>query len=76
MLDRIFSFSRYADRIPERDEEWDRFIRRIGGVDSLSFKLTRQSGNRWKVISLTQQDRDREDLRRLIHNGVSGMIII
>lgn len=67
--------SSHEEDIPERNAEWERFIRRIGGVDSLSFNMTRQSGNRWKIINITQQDRDREVLRKLIHRGVGRFIL-
>ena len=56
--------------LEERDAEWSAFIKRIGGVESLSFHLTRQSGNRWKLFNVTQKDRDRDTLRHLIHAGV------
>ena len=50
----------------------DRLGERIGGVESLSFKLTRQSGNRWKIFNVTQEDRNRQELRGLIHEGVEA----
>lgn len=53
-----------------RDQQWQAFIQRIGGVESLSFHLTRQSGNRWKLFNVTQEDRNRDTLRQLIHAGV------
>ncbi len=46
-------------------------MKKIGGVEHLSFNLTRQSGNRWKMINVTQKDRNRDELRHLIHQGVS-----
>lgn len=55
-----------------RDKQWGEFLQRIGGVESLSFHLTRQSGNRWKVFNVTQQDRNRDTLRQLIHAGVAS----
>ena len=44
-------------------------------MSSLSFNLTRQSGNRWKIFNVTQKDRNREELRRLIHQGVRNEMI-
>lgn len=41
-------------------------------MESLSFKLTRQSGNRWKIFNVTQEDRNRQELRGLIHEGVGA----
>ena len=55
-----------------RDQQWQAFIQRIGGVESLSFHLTRQSGNRWKLFNVTQEDRNRDTLRQLIHAGVGA----
>ena len=57
-----------------RDQQWQAFIQKIGGVESLSFHLTRQSGNRWKLFNVTQEDRNRDTLRQLIHAGVGSRV--
>ena len=67
---------RHSQFLPDRNAAWAVFIRHIGGVDSLSFNLTRQSGNRWKIINITQGDRDRDELRKLIHCGVWMDVLI
>lgn len=58
--------------LTDREARWKSFLERIGGVESLSFKLTRQSGNRWKIFNVTQEDRNRQELRGLIHEGVEA----
>lgn len=58
--------------LADREARWKSFLERIGGVESLSFKLTRQSGNRWKIFNVTQEDRNRQELRGLIHEGVEA----
>lgn len=66
----LFIHRRQQSVITERNQRWDEFIKKIGGVEQLSFNLTRQSGNRWKMINVTQKDRNRDELRHLIHQGV------
>ena len=65
-----FTCSHRQPVISERNQHWDEFVKKIEGVEHLSFNLTRQSGNRWKMINVTQKDRNRDELRRLIHQGV------
>ena len=72
----IFISSQYAKAIETRNTAWDHFLTKVGGVSSLSFNLTRQSGNRWKIFNVTQKDRNREELRHLIHQGVCFYIYI
>ena len=62
----------HAALCADREARWKSFLDRIGGVESLSFKLTRQSGNRWKIFNVTQEDRNRQELRGLIHEGVGA----
>lgn len=48
---------------------WNTFLDSIGGVQSLSFGWTRQSGQRWG-LGMTGQSRKRRQLRMLIRGGV------
>ncbi|CBK23459.2 uncharacterized protein [Blastocystis hominis] len=69
VLEKQYELSHSA-LLADRETRWKSFLARIGGVESLSFKLTRQSGNRWKIFNVTQEDRNRQELRGLIHEGV------
>ena len=53
-----------------REAKWREFLDHLGGAQELCFAMTRQSGRRWNLLQLTARDRDRGNLRELIHQGV------
>lgn len=56
-------------RWKKRESDWQDFIKSIGGISTLNFGWTRQSGKQWK-FSLAGDARGRNQLRHLIREGV------
>lgn len=58
-------------RAQKNEAGWKSFLEAIGGVERLNFGWSRQSGKRWS-IQLSEEAKQRRQLRALIHEGVGN----